>query len=151
MQYRPLGTSGLQVPLIGLGTMTWGEQNSLQQACEQMDYALKRGVNLFDAAEMYPVPPRPETVGDTERCIGEWFAQSGKRKEVILATKVTGRAEQKASGLSHIRGGTRLSRDHIRQAIEGSLERLQTDYIDLYQVHWPERATNYFGARGYRH
>ena len=151
MQYRPLGTTGLQVPLIGLGTMTWGEQNNLQQACEQMDYALKRGVNLFDVAEMYPVPPRPETVGETERCIGEWFAQSGKRQEVILATKVTGRAEQKQSGLSHIRGGTRLSRDHIRRAIEGSLERLQTDTIDLYQVHWPERATNYFGARGYKH
>lgn len=151
MKYRPLGETGLQVPLIGLGTMTWGEQNNLQQACEQMDYALSRGVNLFDVAEMYPVPPRPETVGETERCVGEWLAQTGKRSEVILATKVTGRADQKNSALSHIRGGARLSRDHIRQAIEGSLERMQTDYIDLYQVHWPERATNFFGARGYSH
>ena len=151
MKYRPLGETGLQVPLIGLGTMTWGEQNNLQQACEQMDYALSRGVNLFDVAEMYPVPPRPQTVGETERCVGEWLAQTGKRSEVILATKVTGRADQKNSALSHIRGGARLSRDHIRQAIEGSLERMQTDYIDLYQVHWPERATNFFGARGYSH
>lgn len=151
MKYRPLGETGLQVPLIGLGTMTWGEQNNLQQACEQMDYALSRGVNLFDVAEMYPVPPRPETVGETECCVGEWLAQTGKRSEVILATKVTGRADQKNSALSHIRDGARLSRDHIRQAIEGSLERMQTDYIDLYQVHWPERATNFFGARGYSH
>ena len=151
MKYRPLGETGLQVPLIGLGTMTWGEQNNLQQACEQMDYAISRGVNLFDVAEMYPVPPRPETVGETERCVGEWLAQTGKRSEVILATKVTGRADQKNSALSHIRDGARLSRDQIRRAIEGSLERMQTDYIDLYQVHWPERATNFFGARGYSH
>ena len=151
MKYRPLGKTGIQVSLIGLGTMTWGEQNNLQQACEQMDYAFSRGVNLFDVAEMYPVPPRPETVGETERCVGEWLAQSGKRSEVILATKVTGRADQKKSALTHIRKGARLSRDHIRRAIEGSLERMQTDYIDLYQVHWPERATNFFGARGYSH
>lgn len=151
MKYRPLGETGLQVPLIGLGTMTWGEQNNLQQACEQMDYALSREVNLFDVAEMYPVPPRAETVGETERCVGEWLAQTGKRAEVIIATKVTGRADQKNSALSHIRDGARLSKDHIRRAIEGSLERMQTDYIDLYQVHWPERTTNFFGARGYSH
>ena len=151
MKYRPLGKTGLEVPVIGLGTMTWGEQNNLEQACEQMDYALSRGVNLFDVAEMYPVPPRPETVGATERCVGEWLAQSGRRAEVILATKVTGRADQKDSALSHIRNGARLSRDHIRRAVEGSLQRMQTDYIDLYQVHWPERATNFFGARGYTH
>jgi len=151
MEYRSLGKTGLQVPVIGLGTMTWGEQNNLQQACDQMDYALSRGVNLFDVAEMYPVPPRAETVGATERCIGAWFAQTGKRAEIVLATKVTGRADQKNSALAHIRQGARLSRDHIRRAIEGSLERMQTDYIDLYQVHWPERATNFFGARGYRH
>lgn len=151
MKYRPLGETGMQVPLIGLGTMTWGQQNNLQQACEQMDYALARGVNLFDVAEMYPVPPRPETAGETERCVGTWLRQSGKRSDVIIATKVTGRADQKKSALSHIREGARLSRDHIRRAIEGSLERMQTDYIDLYQVHWPERATNFFGARGYSH
>ena len=151
MKYRSLGNTELQLSLIGLGTMTWGEQNNLQQACEQMDYAVSRGVNFFDVAEMYPVPPRANTAGATERCIGQWFAQSGKRSEVILATKVTGRADQKNSALSHIRGGPRLSRDHIRRAIESSLDRLQTDYIDLYQVHWPERATNFFGARGYKH
>jgi len=151
MQYRPLGKTGIQVPLIGLGTMTWGEQNNVQQACEQMGYALSRGVNLFDVAEMYPVPPRAETVGETERCVGEWFAQTGKRAEITLATKVTGRSDQKNSALAHIRDGARLSKDHIRRAIEGSLERLKTDYIDLYQVHWPERATNFFGTRGYRH
>jgi aryl-alcohol dehydrogenase-like predicted oxidoreductase len=151
MEYRPLGNTSIQVPLIGLGTMTWGEQNNLQQACEQMDYALSRGVNLFDVAEMYPVPPRPETVGETERCVGQWLAQTGRRAEITLATKVTGRADQKNSALAHIRNGARLSRDHIRSAIEGSLERMQTDYIDLYQVHWPERATNFFGARGYSH
>ena len=151
MKYRPLGKTGLQVPLIGLGTMTWGEQNNLQQACEQMEYALSPGVNRLAVAQMYPVPPRPETVGATERCVGEWLAQTGKRAEVILATKVTGRADQKNSALAHIRNGARLSKDHIRRAIEGSLERMQTDYIDLYQVHWPERATNFFGARGYNH
>jgi aryl-alcohol dehydrogenase-like predicted oxidoreductase len=151
MKYRSLGNTELKLSLIGLGTMTWGEQNDLQQACEQMDYARSRGVNFFDVAEMYPVPPRAKTAGATESCVGEWFAQSGKRSEVVLATKVTGRADQKNSALSHIRGGPRLSRDHIRRAIENSLERLQTDYIDLYQVHWPERATNFFGARGYDH
>jgi len=150
MQYRKLGGTDIDVPVIGLGTMTWGEQNNLQQACEQMDYALSRGVNFFDAAEMYPVPPKAETAGDTERCIGEWLSQSGKRSEITLATKVAGRADTRPDW-KHIRGGPRLSRDHIRQAIEGSLERLQTDYVDLYQVHWPERATNYFGMRGYVH
>ena len=93
MQYRKLGNTDIQIPLIGLGTMTWGQQNNLQEACEQMDYALDKGVNFFDAAEMYPVPPRAETTGDTERCIGEWFAQTGKRSEVVLATKVSGRAD----------------------------------------------------------
>mgnify|MGYP001386439422 CR=1 FL=1 len=97
MKYRPLGKTELQVPLIGLGTMTWGEQNNLQQACEQMDYALSRGVNLFDVAEMYPVPPRPETVGATERCVGEWLAQTGKRAEVILAAALGARAARGAA------------------------------------------------------
>ena len=150
MQYRKLGNTDIQIPLIGLGTMTWGQQNNLQEACEQMDYALDKGVNFFDAAEMYPVPPRAETAGDTERCIGEWFAQTGKRSEVVLATKVSGRADTRPDW-AHIRGGPRLNRDHIRRAIEGSLERLQTDYVDLYQVHWPERDTNFFGKRGYQH
>ena len=150
MQYRKLGATGIDVPLIGLGTMTWGEQNTVEQACEQMDYSLSRGVNFFDAAEMYPVPPRAETAGDTERCIGQWLSQTDKRSEITLATKVSGRADTRPDW-KHIRDGPRLSRDHIRRAIEGSLERLQTDYVDLYQVHWPERATNYFGMRGYVH
>jgi aryl-alcohol dehydrogenase-like predicted oxidoreductase len=150
MQYRKLGATGIDVPLIGLGTMTWGEQNTVEQACEQMDYSLSRGVNFFDAAEMYPVPPRAETAGETERCIGQWLSQTGKRSEITLATKVSGRADTRPDW-KHIRDGPRLSRDHIRRAIEGSLERLQTDYVDLYQVHWPERATNYFGMRGYVH
>ena len=150
MQYRKLGNTGLDVSLIGLGTMTWGEQNNLQEACEQMDYAVAQGINFFDAAEMYPVPPRPETTGETERCIGQWLTQTGKRSEIVLASKVSGRADT-IPDWKHIRGGPRLSRDHIRRAIEGSLERLQTDYVDLYQVHWPERATNFFGKRGYVH
>jgi aryl-alcohol dehydrogenase-like predicted oxidoreductase len=130
--------------------MTWGEQNNLQEACEQMDYAVAQGINFFDAAEMYPVPPRPETTGETERCIGEWLTQTGRRSEIVLASKVSGRADT-IPDWKHIRGGPRLNRDHIRRAIEGSLERLQTDYVDLYQVHWPERATNFFGKRGYVH
>lgn len=150
MQYKKLGNTDVDVSLIGLGTMTWGEQNTVEQAFEQMDYAVSKGVNFFDAAEMYPVPPKADTAGDTERCIGEWFSQSGKRSEVVLATKVAGRADTKPDW-QHIRGGPRLNRDHIRRAIEGSLEKLQTDYVDLYQVHWPERATNYFGMRGYVH
>lgn len=150
MLYRKLGNTGLDVSLIGLGTMTWGEQNNLQEACEQMDYAVAQGINFFDAAEMYPVPPRPETTGETERCIGEWLTQTGKRSEIVLASKVSGRADT-IPDWKHIRGGPRLNRDHIRRAIEGSLERLQTDYVDLYQVHWPERATNFFGKRGYVH
>ena len=150
MLYRKLGNTGLDVSLIGLGTMTWGEQNNLQEACEQMDYAVAQGINFFDAAEMYPVPPRQETTGETERCIGEWLTQTGKRSEIVLASKVSGRADT-IPDWKHIRGGPRLNRDHIRRAIEGSLERLQTDYVDLYQVHWPERATNFFGKRGYVH
>lgn len=150
MLYKKLGNTGIDVSLIGLGTMTWGEQNNLDEACEQMDYAVTQGVNLFDAAEMYPVPPRAETTGETERYIGEWLSQTGKRADIVLASKVVGRADS-APDWKHIRGGPRLSRDHIRRAIEGSLERLQTDYLDLYQVHWPERATNFFGARGYVH
>ena len=93
MLYKKLGNTGIDVSLIGLGTMTWGEQNSLDEACEQMDYAVTQGVNLFDAAEMYPVPPRAETSGETERCIGEWLSQTGKRADIVLASKVVGRAD----------------------------------------------------------
>ena len=145
MHFKTLGETDLQVSLICLGTMTWGEQNTQAQAHEQMDYALERGINFFDVAEMYPVPPRPETQGRTEQYIGEWFAKTGKRQDIILATKVAGPGDW----LKYIRNGPRLSREHIMQAVEASLTRLQTDYIDLYQLHWPDRNTNYFGRLGY--
>ncbi|MCH2040078.1 MAG: NADP(H)-dependent aldo-keto reductase [Saccharospirillaceae bacterium] len=147
MQTRPLGNTELQVSKICLGTMTWGEQNTEAQAHEQMDFALSQGINFFDVAEMYPVPPRPETQGSTERYIGSWFKKTGNRNNVILATKVAGPADW----LGHIRGGPQLTRDHIFQAVDASLDRLQTDYIDLYQLHWPARKTNFFGQLGYQH
>lgn len=146
MKRRPLGRTGLQVSLAGLGTMTWGEQNSEREAHEQLDYALGEGVNFVDAAEMYPVPPKAETQGRTERYIGSWLKARGARDRVILATKVTGPAD-----MPWLRGGPRQSRSHVRQALEGSLRRLQTDYVDLYQVHWPDRGTNFFGKLGYEH
>jgi aryl-alcohol dehydrogenase-like predicted oxidoreductase len=150
MEYRKLGDTDLEVSLICLGTMTWGEQNSQTEAHEQLDYALAQGVNFIDTAEMYPVPPRAETQGRTEAYIGEWLARRGNRERVILATKVSGRSDAQGDW-RHLRGGPRLSREHIRQAVRDSLRRLQTDYIDLYQVHWPERTTNFFGQLGYRH
>lgn len=142
MKQVKLGSSGISVSRICLGTMTWGEQNSEPDAFAQMDYALERGVNFWDTAEMYPVPPRAETQGETERYIGNWFARNGRRTEVVLASKVTGRSNR-----SWVRGGreTRLDREQIRQAIEGSLRRLKTDYIDLYQVHWPDRRLGLWG------
>lgn len=144
MRKKPLGDSGLQVSIVGLGTMTWGEQNTESQAHEQLDYALAQGVNFIDAAEMYPVPPRAETQGRTEQYLGSWLKRGGNRGKVLVATKVTGPAE-----FPWIRGGPRPSRRHILAAIDSSLARLQTDYVDLYQVHWPDRNTNYFGRLGY--
>ena len=145
METRTLGRTDLKVSAICLGTMTWGEQNSEAQAHEQMDYALAQGVNFFDVAEMYPVPPKPETQGRTEQYIGTWFKARGKRHEVVLATKITGPGE-----MSWIRGGPRLDRASVLAACDASLARLQTDYIDLYQVHWPARGTNYFGQLGFK-
>ena len=145
MEKRKLGSSELNVSLICLGTMTWGEQNTETEAHEQMDYAVSQGINFFDAAEMYPVPPKAETQGRTEQYIGTWFKKTGKRKDIVMATKVTG------PGTAHIRGGSRLDRKSVIEACEDNLKRLQTDYIDLYQIHWPERATNYFGRLGYEH
>ncbi|MBI3503768.1 MAG: NADP(H)-dependent aldo-keto reductase [Proteobacteria bacterium] len=148
MQYRKLGRSGLSVSAICLGTMTWGEQNSEAEGHAQIDYALSKGVNFLDAAEMYPVPPKPETCGRTEEIIGTWIAKNkARRKDVIVATKVTGAS----NNLAHVRGGARLDAASIRIAVEGSLKRLQTDYIDVYQTHSPDRPANFFGAIDYVH
>jgi aryl-alcohol dehydrogenase-like predicted oxidoreductase len=146
MQYRQLGRSDIKVSAICLGTMTWGEQNTQEQGFEQMDYALDQGVNFWDTAEMYAVPPRKETYGRTEEIIGNWFKARGKRDKVVLATKVAGPDQR----FSYVRDGKpRLNRQHILAAVEASLKRLQTDYIDLYQLHWAERDTNAFGKLGY--
>lgn len=147
MEKRKLGQTGLDVSLICLGTMTWGEQNTEQEAFEQLDYAVDQGINFIDTAEMYPVPPRGETQGLTETYLGNWLAQRGRRDDLIIASKVAG----PGNGLTYLRGGPRLTRDHIRTACEQSLKRLQTDYLDLYQVHWPDRNTNFFGKLGYTH
>ncbi|WP_027960426.1 NADP(H)-dependent aldo-keto reductase [Halomonas halodenitrificans] len=143
MQTRPLGDTGIEVSRLCLGTMTFGEQNSEAEAHEQLDRAVAFGINFIDTAEMYPVPPVAETQGRTEAYIGSWLKRRGSRDDIILATKATG------PGPDHIRGGPRLSRDHLHQAIDESLARLQTDYIDLYQLHWPERNANFFGKLGY--
>lgn len=124
--------------------MTWGRQNSEEQGHEQMDYAVEQGINFFDTAELYPVPAKKELYAVTEEIIGRWFKKTGKREEIVLASKIAGRADF----TKHIRT-TGFSKDSIISAVEGSLQRLQTDYIDLYQLHWPERNTNYFGERGY--
>jgi aryl-alcohol dehydrogenase-like predicted oxidoreductase len=131
--------------------MTWGEQNTVEDAFAQMDLALSRGVNFFDTAELYPVPPKAETYGRTETIIGQWFSQRKNRADVILASKVVGRSENYGA-LSYMRPDpVCLDRHNILTALEGSLKRLQTDYIDLYQLHWPDRPTNFFGKLGYRH
>ena len=147
MEYRRLGRTDLSVSAICLGTMTWGQQNTEAEAHEQLDYALDQGINFIDTAEMYPVPPKAETQGRTEAYIGTWIAARKNRDQFILATKVAG-----AGRMGHIRGGhTRLDRQNIEQAVDDSLKRLQTDYIDLYQFHWPDRPVNSFGRREYKH
>lgn len=145
MQYRPLGRTGLDVSLIGLGTMTWGEQNSEAEGHAQMDYALAQGVNFFDTAELYPVPPKAETQGGTERIIGSWFKARGTRDKVILATKVVGRSPT-MTWFRDDGSGSELSPAQIEEAVNKSLKRLQTDYIDLYQLHWPDRPVAQFGS-----
>ena len=148
MEYRKLGRTGIDVSVICLGTMTYGRQNTEAEGHEQMDYALDRGVNFFDTAEMYPVPPDASRYGNTERVIGTWFAARGNRDKVILATKAVGPGER----FRHIRNGhPDFSKEQLIQAVDDSLARLQTDYIDLYQLHWPERTTNMFGKLGYTH
>jgi aryl-alcohol dehydrogenase-like predicted oxidoreductase len=146
MEYRRLGRTDLMVSAICLGTMTWGEQNSEADGHRQMDYALDHGVNFWDTAEMYAVPPRAETYGSTETIIGSWFKARGRRDKVILASKVAGPDQR----LTYIRDGQpRLDRRNIAAAVDASLQRLGTDYIDLYQLHWTERRTNAFGRLGY--
>ena len=140
MDYRTLGRTDLRVSLIGLGTMTWGLQNTQDEGFAQMDYALERGINLFDTAEMYAIPPSASTYGTTETIIGNWFASRACRDQVILATKIAG------PGLSWVRGGHgHIDRTNIELAVDASLKRLQTDYIDLYQLHWPNRGSYHFG------
>lgn len=147
MQYKKLGNSDIQVSIICLGTMTWGEQNTENEGFDQMDYALENGVNFFDTAELYSVPPKKETFGSTEKIIGKWMQSKKCREKIILATKVVGR-----SGMKWFRGKeTRLNEEQISLAIEGSLKRLKTDYIDLYQLHWPDRKANFFGKLCYEH
>ncbi len=145
MEYTRLGDSELKVSRLCLGTMTFGEQNTEAEAHQQLDLALERGINFIDTAELYPVPPRAETQGRTEAHIGSWLVRRGGRERLVIATKVAGPADW----VGHLRGGPRLDRPHIRRALEDSLRRLKTDYVDLYQVHWPERRTNYFGKLGY--
>ena len=147
MELRPLGKTDIRVSLIALGTMTYGEQNTQADAFEQMDYAFAQGVNTIDVAEMYPVPPKASTFGASEAIVGQWLSARGVRDEIVLATKVTGNGAHNP-GFEHIRGGPALSAAQIKQAVDASLKRLQTDYIDLYQLHWPERKTNFFGRLG---
>ncbi|MFL2853358.1 MAG: NADP(H)-dependent aldo-keto reductase [Candidatus Pelagibacter sp.] len=147
MNYKKLGSTDIDVSTICLGTMTWGEQNSKGDGFEQMDYAIDNGVNFWDTAEIYAIPMREETYGETENILGEWFKKTKKRDKVILATKVSGPTSKE-----YIRGGgCSYDKKSMSEALEKSLKRMQTDYIDLYQLHWPERNTNFFGKQGYEH
>ncbi len=137
MHYRPLGRTDLKVSEICLGTMTWGQQNTESEGHQQMDYALDQGINFFDTAELYSIPPKPDTQGSTERVIGTWFKARGNRDKVILATKTIGRSDM--TWFRDPPEPGRLNKAQMTHALEGSLKRLQTDYIDLYQLHWPER------------
>ncbi len=144
MKFKKLGNTDLDVSLICLGTMTWGTQNTEKDAFEQMDYSISQGVNFFDTAEIYSVPPTSDSYGKTEVMIGNWFKKRKNRDKIILASKVAG------PGCNWIRGGgNNFDEKKIGEAIDGSLKRLKTDYIDLYQLHWPERTTNFFGRRDY--
>ena len=145
MDYNLLPGTEIKVSKICLGTMTFGRQNNEKEGHEQMDYSFDRGINFFDTAELYPVPPSPETQGKTEKIIGSWLKKTGKRDKIIIASKVAG----PSSFSQHIRKNMSYSKATINEAINNSLKRLRTDYIDLYQIHWPERVTNFFGKRGY--
>mgnify|MGYP001216765227 FL=1 len=146
MKYKTLGDTDLKVSLICLGTMTWGEQNTQEEGFEQMDYAVEKEINFFDTAELYAIPPKEKTYGKTEEIIGNWFKLRKNRNKIILASKIAG------PGLEWIRGGgSQYSPKSIEEALHNSLKRLKTDYIDVYQLHWPERETNYFGDLDYEH
>ena len=146
MNYKKLGNTDINVSTICLGTMTWGEQNTQSEAFEQMNYSLENGVNFWDTAELYAVPPKAETYGHTEAIIGNWFEKTKKRKDVILASKVGGPSRK------YMRNGENsFTGKNLEDALHGSLKRLKTDYIDLYQLHWPERNVNNFGRLGYEH
>ena len=147
MKYTTLPNTDIKVSKICLGSMTWGQQNTEAEGHEQIDFALDKGVNFIDTAEMYSVPAQPETQGSTEAIIGTWLKKSGKRDQVVIASKVAGPGDM----VSHIRPNLGFHKEAIEDAIHKSLKRLQTDYIDLYQLHWPERNANFFGQRGYEH
>ena len=145
MDMRALGNTDIKVSSICLGTMTWGEQNTQDEAFTQLDMAVDYGVNFIDTAEMYPVPPKAETYTATETIIGNWLKQRGHHNDLILATKVCG------PGFDYMDGGRMMTPEHIEKAVEGSLKRLDVESIDLYQLHWPDRNTNFFGKLGYEH
>ncbi len=146
MIYTKLPHTDIEVSKICLGTMTWGNQNTEAEGHVQMDYAVDQGINFFDTAELYPIPAHPDRYAHTEKIIGKWFKKNKNRNQVVLASKIAGKAE-----FANFIRTTGFLRESIIEAVEGSLKRLQTDYIDLYQLHWPERTTNYFGQRGYQH
>lgn len=148
MKYKKLGHTGIEVSQICLGSMTWGEQNTEAEGHRQLDYAVSAGINFIDTAEMYPVPPKADTYGMTETIIGNWLTGRKDREKLIIATKISGWSDR----VSHIRAGNnRLDKKNISVAVDDSLRRLQTDYIDLYQTHWPDRDTNCFGKLNYYH
>jgi aryl-alcohol dehydrogenase-like predicted oxidoreductase len=157
MDYTQLGRTGIKVSRICLGTMTWGQQNTQADAFDQLDYALDYGINFFDTAELYPVPPMAETYGATETIIGHWLKARGGRDKIVLASKVSCKnALGHNPPVDYMRpdlnnGAMKLDRANLTAALDASLKRLQTDYLDLYQIHWPERGTNFFGRLGYAH
>ena len=146
MEYNYLPSTKIKVSKICLGTMTWGRQNTVKEAFDQMNYSIENGVNFFDTAELYPVPATPDKYAETEKIIGNWFNEYKKRDKIILATKIAGPGAYTA----HIRK-TGFKGNSIEEAVNGSLKRLKTDYIDLYQLHWPERITNTFGNRSFQY
>jgi aryl-alcohol dehydrogenase-like predicted oxidoreductase len=146
MKYTTLPNTNIKVSKICLGTMTFGQQNTESEGHAQMDYAVEKGVNFFDTAEMYSIPGKQETYGSTEKIIGSWFRKTGKREEIVLASKIAG----PNPGFGYMREKLDFSPASIQYALDNSLQRLQTDYIDVYQLHWPERKTNFFGQRGYK-